>query len=324
MAATWIAGRDTRAAPPAAPAVWPGEDAPLPLAVRTPQELALKIEAERQYLIFNLLAGGKVAYDAGDVALAVKKWEALLRLPELPASVDKAVRPLLQEAQRARGAAASSGDAGQPPSIETPPPPPLTVAVSGRISGGGALGPGGTVVWLKRLDGPTPRPHAGRRRVIGQRNKAFVPRVLAVTVGTTVDFRNDDSFFHNVFSLAETTKFDTGLYKAGGVYSQTFTKPGLVALLCNIHASMMGFVYVVDSPYYAQATGDGAFTIRGVRPGIYELSAWHEAAADLVHQRVEVDAKGAQGVALTIPADKRPSVFVPDKYGKPRQPNVGY
>jgi plastocyanin len=100
--------------------------------------------------------------------------------------------------------------------------------------------------------------------------------VLAVPVGTKVDFRNDDAIFHNVFSLAKPNDFDTGLYKQGGVYAQTFKKPGPVQLLCNIHSSMLGYVYVVDSPYYAQADGAGAFTIKGVPPGEYEVEVWHE------------------------------------------------
>jgi len=316
----------------AAPTGWPGEEMPLPLAVKTPADLALKTEAERQYLIFNLLAGGKVAFDAGDFSKAMKKWEALLRLPELPAAVEKVVRPLLAEAQHgARDVAVLPLSEGIPPGAGAPigaakpsPDPVARTVVSGTASGGGELGPGGTVVWLKRADGPTPRPRPGKRRAISQKNKVFIPRVLAVTAGTTVDFRNDDDFFHNVFSLNDGAKFDTGLYQAGTTYSQTFSKPGPVQLLCNIHASMVAYVYVVDSPYYTQAAGNGAFIIKGVPPGEYELSAWHEASANVVRKRVVVRPEGATGVNVAIPADKRSPPFVPDKYGKPRQPNVGY
>ena len=73
-------------APAAAPGhgkEWPGEEMPLPLAVRTPQDLAVKAIAERQYLVFNLLAGGKLAWDAGDFATAATKWEHLLKLRPL-------------------------------------------------------------------------------------------------------------------------------------------------------------------------------------------------------------------------------------------------
>lgn len=318
----------------APPPGWPGEEMPLPLTVKTPADLALKVEAERQYLIFNLLAGGKVAFDAGDFVKAAKKWEALLRLPDVNPATERAVRALLGEAQRSsKDAAVLPLSEGTAPGTVAPGTAAASAAVaqavarttvSGTASGGGELGPGGAVIWLKKTDGTTPRPRPGKRRAIGQKNKVFIPRVLAVTAGTAVDFRNDDDFYHNVFSLNPNAKFDTGLYQAGGIHSQTFSKPGVVQLLCNIHASMVGYVYVVDSPYYTQASGSGAFSIKNVPPGEYDVFAWHEASTNLLKKRVTVGADGASGVTLSLPADKRPPPFVPDKYGKPRQPNVGY
>ena len=104
-------------------------------------------------------------------------------------------------------------------------------------------------------------------------------------------FRNDDPYFHNVFSLSPGQGFDTGLYSAGGVYNKTFTRPGPVELLCNIHASMVGYIYVVNSAYYTQPRSNGAFVIRNVPPGRYELHAWHESAAAVVKQPVTVGAR---------------------------------
>ncbi|HXN41779.1 MAG TPA: hypothetical protein VN918_08335, partial [Myxococcaceae bacterium] len=87
---------------------WLGEEMPLPLTVKTPDDLAFKQTAERQYLLFNLLASGKVAYDRGDMATAAAKWETLLRISGLPAELDRVVRPLAIEArQRAGGVAAT-------------------------------------------------------------------------------------------------------------------------------------------------------------------------------------------------------------------------
>src|SRR4029077_6710759 len=80
LATVAASGAPALAAPPDARG-WPGEEMPLPLAVRTPQDLAVKAVAEKQYLIFNLLAGGKLAWDGGDFATAASKWEALLPLP---------------------------------------------------------------------------------------------------------------------------------------------------------------------------------------------------------------------------------------------------
>src|SRR5712692_8355402 len=95
---------------------WLGADMPLPLAVHTPQDLAFKNVAERQYLIFNLLASGKVAWDQGDFPTAAQRWETLLSLPGLDPEIDKVVRPLAEEARppgtRVEGSSSSGGTAG--------------------------------------------------------------------------------------------------------------------------------------------------------------------------------------------------------------------
>jgi len=313
---------------------WLGEEMPLPLAVKTAQDLAVKAVAEKQYLIFNLLAGGKLAWDAGEFATAAAKWEQLLRVPGLDPEIERVIRPLAVAARERSGekappvppvsAAPAGGAHEEAPSPRAYRERVLPVAVSGTVSGGGSAGPGGAVVWLRRANGETPRPAPAKGKVISQRGKAFVPHVLAVPVGTTVDFRNDDQIFHNVFSLAKPNDFDTGLYKQGGSYPQTFKKPGAVQLLCNIHSSMIGYVYVVDSPWYAQADGSGAFTIRGVPPGEYEIEVWHESSSKPTKQHLAVGADGVRAHEHRVGGDRRPPAFVPDKSGKPRQSHLGY
>jgi plastocyanin len=327
------------AAPAADGRGWLGEELPLPLAVRTAQDLAIKAAAEKQYLIFNLLAGGKLAWDQGDFAAAAGKWEALLRVHGLDAEIDKVIRPLAKEARGRAGGTASTPPAppvatGTPET--TPPVPPSAgnepgpraptpfATVSGSVSGGGAQGPGGAVVWLKRVGGETPRPAPAHGKVVSQRNKTFMPKVLVVPVGTRVSFRNDDPIFHNIFSLSKPNDFDSGLYKQGATYQQTFKRAGVVQILCNIHSSMLGVIVVVDTPYYAQADGSGAFTIRGVPPGDYHLTVWHEAASKPVEQKLSVGPGGVRGLSLQVGGDKRPPQFVPDKSGKPRQSHIGY
>jgi plastocyanin len=318
---------------------WQGEELPLPLSVRTPQDLAVKQVAERQYLIFNLLAGGKLAWDTGDWVAAANKWEALLRLPGLDPEIDRVIRPLAHEARaKAGGAPVAEGAPPPAPSMpeaasaataaaEAPPAARearLTVAVSGTLSGGGPQGPGGAVIWLKRHGGETPRPAPAKGKVISQRNKTFTPHVLAIPVGSKVDFRNEDAIFHNVFSLSKPNDFDTGLYRQGASYSEVFKKAGPVQILCNIHSSMLGYVYVVDTPYFAQADGTGAFTIKGVPPGEYDLTIWHEGASKELHQRLTSGAAGVRARPTTAAAPRRSPAFLPDKSGKPRQAQLGY
>jgi plastocyanin len=320
--------------PPSEARGWLGEELPLPLAVRTPQDLAVKSAAEKQYLIFNLLAGGKLAWDAGDFATAATKWEALLRLHPLDPELEKTIKPLANEARSRAGLARSAPEtppAASPlpatapsPNVAASPIAPATVSVSGTVSGGGLQGPGGAVLWLKKTNGETPRPAPARGKVISQRGKTLVPHVLVVPVGTKVAFRNDDPIFHNIFSLSKPNEFDTGLYKQGATYTQTFRHPGAVQLLCNIHASMFGFVVVVDTPYFAESDASGAFNIKGVPPGEYELQVWHEAAAKPTVEHLTVGAGGVHGLALRVGGDKRAPQFPPDKSGKPRQTQLGY
>jgi plastocyanin len=307
---------------------WAAEEMPLQLAVRSPEDLKFKAAAEKQYLIFNLLGSGKLAWDKGDFATAATKWESLLRVPGLPPEIDALVRPLSTTARQRAGAGGSQAW----PVTPEPAPEPVAadqkktaapVSLTGTLSGGGTLGPGGAVVFLKRLDGPNPKPKEAKVRAVAQKDKRFIPRVLVITQGSTVDFKNEDPLFHNVFSLTRPNDFDLGLYKGGTTKMHAFNAPGAVQLLCNIHSSMIGWIYVVDTPWFGQADVGGRFTIKGVPPGEYLLSVWHEAASKLIEKKVRVT-EGTEPLALVIDADKAAPAFVPDKSGKPRQPQLGY
>lgn len=309
---------------------WLGEAMPLPLAVKTPEDLSFKAAAEKQYLVFNLLAGGKVSWDRGDWAGAAERWESLLRTPGLSSDLSSLVTPLAREARSRAGGAAPVpvAEAPEPEVTMTPIEPEVAKAarafsVSGTISGGGTHGPGGAVIILRRTDGPTPKPRALRVKAVVQKDKRFVPHVLAVPVGATVEFRNDDTLFHNVFSLSTPNEFDLGLYKDGAQRERLFSTPGPVHLLCNIHASMNGWLYVSDSPWFAQANAEGAFTVKNVPPGTYELEVWHEWSNAGLKQPLKV-AGAVADLKLNVDGDKRAPAFVPDKAGKQRQPQLGY
>jgi plastocyanin len=134
------------------------------------------------------------------------------------------------------------------------------------------------VVWLKTLEPrgevriPAPRPQFEIR----QQRKRFDPHVLPVPVGAIVSFPNLDPFFHNVFSMYDSKRFDLGLYEAGATHSVTFDRPGVCYIFCNIHPEMSAVVVVLDTPYYAISDRAGRFSIRDVPPARYFVSVWHE------------------------------------------------
>jgi plastocyanin len=115
----------------------------------------------------------------------------------------------------------------------------------------------------------TPRPML-------QRNEAFVPHTLPVLRGSTVQFRNEDPFFHNVFSLSHTRTFDLGRYAEGNSKSITFPNAGIVQVFCHIHAGMSGIVLVLENSLFAVPDSVGRFEIGDIPPGTHRIVAWHE------------------------------------------------
>lgn len=134
-----------------------------------------------------------------------------------------------------------------------------------------------------------------QKAVLEQREMRFIPSVLPVLVGTTVDFPNKDKSWHNVYSKSEAKKFDLGLYAPGKTRSATFDKPGVVRILCNVHPSMEAFIVVKEHPYFTAADKSGNYRLNGVPLGKYRLQVWHpqlgttEAGVELVREGEVVD-----------------------------------
>jgi plastocyanin len=135
----------------------------------------------------------------------------------------------------------------------------------------------GVVVWLAPVDA-LQQPVAARRVRMIQKNKRFEPHVLAITVGTTVDFPNFDPIFHSAFSNFSGQIFDIGLYPPGSNRSIYFRRPGVVRVFCNIHPTMSAIIAVLDSPYFSVSDKQGKFIIPNVPPGSYRLHVIHERA----------------------------------------------
>lgn len=136
-----------------------------------------------------------------------------------------------------------------------------------------------SVVYLERA----PRGAFGepdeRHVRMDQRDERFVPHVLAITVGSTVDFPNNDATFHNVFSLSDTRTFDLGRYAAGRSKAVRFDRPGIVRVFCDIHSHMSAFILVFAHRYFAVTDADGRYRIDNVPPGTYAVSLWNESIA---------------------------------------------
>ena len=135
-----------------------------------------------------------------------------------------------------------------------------------------------SVVYLEIAPRPAFDQRDESRPRIDQRNEAFVPHVLAIMAGTTVDFPNNDKTYHNVFSLSSTKAFDLGRYAAGHSKSVRFDRPGIVRVFCDIHSHMSAFILVFAHRYFAVTDDEGRFRLENVPPGTYNLMAWNETA----------------------------------------------
>jgi plastocyanin len=136
--------------------------------------------------------------------------------------------------------------------------------------------PENVVVYIEEV-GDNKYPAPIEHGTIDQLNLTFIPHVIAVQRGTTVDFPNSDLVRHNVFSPPDCCKqFNLGTYDVGVVKSVKFDKSCEVPLLCNVHAEMSAFLVVFDNPYFSVTGRDGVFKIENVPPGNYKLSTWHE------------------------------------------------
>lgn len=132
-----------------------------------------------------------------------------------------------------------------------------------------------SVVYIERVEGnyPPPEEHAKMDQV----ELVFIPHVLVVLKGTTVDYHNSDDIAHNVFSPDDVAdKMNLGTWLRGEVRSYTFNKLGVAAMLCNVHPEMEAFVVVLQNPYFAKTDKDGNYIIENVPPGEYTLKVWNK------------------------------------------------
>ncbi|HYL34914.1 MAG TPA: methylamine utilization protein [Bryobacteraceae bacterium] len=182
----------------------------------------------------------------------------------------------------------------------------------------------GVVVWLEPLSGKPLSAVKLRHAEMLQKDKTFSPHVLAITVGTTVDFPNDDPIFHNAFSNYDGQIFDIGLYPPGTSRSILFRREGLVRVFCNIHPAMSAVIVVLKSPYFSISSKSGALEIQEVPLGSYRLHVFHERATEqtlaALVRTIEVSEPQVQLPPISVSESGYLQPPHKNKYGKDYEP----
>ncbi|MGA7613702.1 MAG: carboxypeptidase regulatory-like domain-containing protein [Thermoanaerobaculia bacterium] len=145
----------------------------------------------------------------------------------------------------------------------------------GKVVAKGLRNSADAVVYIDAIPGKTFTPPANHP-VMNQKDMSFVPHVLPVVVGTTVDFLNDDPFLHNVFSPDKCAdRFNLGSWPKGQTRSYTFKRQCMATLLCAVHPEMEAYILALPTSYYAVTASDGSYTIKDLPDGQYTVEVWH-------------------------------------------------
>jgi plastocyanin len=189
----------------------------------------------------------------------------------------------------------------------TPRPSPLATSAYGRRdvapkSAAGAPDTRKVVVYVSGVR-PAAAPAPMRAR-IAQKDEQFHPQLTAVTVGSTIDFPNEDPFFHNVFSLSRAASFDLKRYRSGESRARVFSEPGVVKVFCHLHSHMNAVIVVFDHPWFVIPSEDGSFRLENVPAGEHTVVAWHERIGE-VGEKLQIRPGAVANVAFTLPVLER-------------------
>ena len=153
-------------------------------------------------------------------------------------------------------------------------------------------------------------PLTQRPAIMDQVNKEYLPLVVPVQVGTAVTFPNKDNIRHHVYSFSPAKVFELKLYSGTPAKAVVFDKPGAVVLGCNIHDWMVGYIYVVDTPYFAKTDPSGSARLEGLPAGDYQVRIWHpymKTAPAPLSLKVEDGGTGNVSFRLELSAPQRVS-----------------
>jgi plastocyanin len=155
---------------------------------------------------------------------------------------------------------------------------------------------------------------------IAQKGRAFVPDLVAITVGEKVAFPNGDPFLHNVFSQSTARKFDLGSFKKNETKQKEFPTPGVIDVYCNIHPEMAATILVLPNRRHTRTKADGTFTLEGVPPGTWTVFAYTRRATRPVSAKVTVAAGAETTIALALQRGAEPEHL--NKYGEKYRPTT--
>jgi plastocyanin len=156
------------------------------------------------------------------------------------------------------------------------------------------------VVYVVGFNEPAPAAAAEIR----QRGKRFEPDLLPITAGQTVSFPNGDPFFHNVFSVSPTRKFDLGQYPRGETKTKQFPQVGVVDVYCNIHPEMAATILVLPNRRFTRAAADGTFRIPGIPPGHWTAYAYSRGATKPVSAPIDIAGGKTTELKLELVEDR--------------------
>jgi plastocyanin len=161
------------------------------------------------------------------------------------------------------------------------------------------------VIYLEPVGAGIAQPTSVTTDTMRQRGAVFIPYVLPVLAGSSVEFPNEDPFYHNVFSLSRAREFDLGRYPRGESKRVRFNEPGVVQVFCHIHADMSAYILVLATPHFIVPDAQGRFVLDRVPPGDYRLIAWHERIRPVVVP-IRIEAGRSTPVELRIPLPDSP------------------
>jgi plastocyanin len=162
-----------------------------------------------------------------------------------------------------------------------------------------SLSPAEAVVYVTEVPGSTKLAGRGNKRDVELRGERFQPHALAVTVRSTVRFRNRDKIFHTLFSVAASGRAELGSIAPGKKSDVRFDEAGVFNIFCQLHPGAEGFVIVCPNWFHTRAAASGEYTLPPLPRGRYVVHAWHPRLGE-TRRTVEVTGRDVARIDLSL------------------------